>query len=274
MCIIIYSPAGTELPSKNRMRTCWNNNSDGAGYMKVDDDGMCHIKKGFMSFKSLLKAYNAERFTKNDTVIIHFRIGTSGKDDATCTHPFPITDSIADLRQTEFQTDLAFAHNGIIGEGDDKKGLSDTMIFSMEVLNNLKKHLDEREIMDMISNITAGSRLLIVCQGVVWLTGSWITDKKTGIYYSNSTYKKRKYTTIGKGYNWEHSDDRWLFKKSDYDWKDAYNKDKEIEEDLIPKCPSCNTINAVADMAGFDKSYECFDCGINFEKDPDTFEDM
>lgn len=33
MCIIAAKPAGVEMPSDEILRTMWNNNNDGAGFM-------------------------------------------------------------------------------------------------------------------------------------------------------------------------------------------------------------------------------------------------
>ncbi len=274
MCIAIYSPEGTQLPSRNKLKICWHNNDDGAGYMQIKD-GLCHIKKGFMKFKHFWKSYQAEGFTESDSVVIHFRIGTSGKMDQTCTHPFPISNSVSELKSLEITSKYAFVHNGIVGRGDVKKGLSDTMVFTIEVLDNLKEYLDDKKILDTVANITAGSRFLIVSKGTVWLTGSWITDKKTGIYYSNDGYKKKSVfisygTDFHSGYAWdEDSSGKWSFKRAK-----ELNFDKQFDEsnfddtdlESIPYCPQCETKGQVFQFSD-NNIFECYDCGIEFNED-------
>ena len=54
MCIIVAKEKGQKLPSKDILKTCFNNNDDGAGFMYVQD-GKVIIDKGYMDFKSFYK---------------------------------------------------------------------------------------------------------------------------------------------------------------------------------------------------------------------------
>ena len=47
MCIIAAKPAGVAMPDNDTLRTMWNVNSDGAGFMYVEK-GAVRIEEGFM----------------------------------------------------------------------------------------------------------------------------------------------------------------------------------------------------------------------------------
>ena len=55
MCIAITSPIGTEIPTDDILRTCFRNNSDGAG-IAFNHNGQVKIVKGFMDFESFITA--------------------------------------------------------------------------------------------------------------------------------------------------------------------------------------------------------------------------
>ena len=99
MCIIVVKPKHKELQNKNILERCFTTNKDGAGYMFVDKaNDVVEIKKGFMNFndfyKSLIEDYKKYKL-KDQTLVMHFRIGTSGKSATGCTHPFPVTTAVS-----------------------------------------------------------------------------------------------------------------------------------------------------------------------------------
>jgi hypothetical protein len=50
MCIAVYKRVGVKMPSDKILETCFENNSDGAGYMFAHG-GKVNIKKGFMTLR-------------------------------------------------------------------------------------------------------------------------------------------------------------------------------------------------------------------------------
>ena len=78
MCIAVIKEIGVEVPSKKIFKRCFTENPNGAGYGVLRDDGW-NCKKGFMSFTAFWKSFRKEHFGTEDYLIIHFRIGTSGK---------------------------------------------------------------------------------------------------------------------------------------------------------------------------------------------------
>ena len=60
MCIAIIKPKNYEIPTKEELRTCWDNNPNGAGFM-WNDGQIVHIEKGFLKFKHF---YNKRKISK------------------------------------------------------------------------------------------------------------------------------------------------------------------------------------------------------------------
>ena len=58
MCIIVAKKKGLELPTKERLKNCFNYNSDGAGIM-FNDGNQVFIEKGFMDFNSFYSRLEA-----------------------------------------------------------------------------------------------------------------------------------------------------------------------------------------------------------------------
>jgi hypothetical protein len=57
MCIIVYKPKGKKLPKYETLKTCFENNNNGAGFMYVEN-GIVIIKKGYMCINDLVTALN------------------------------------------------------------------------------------------------------------------------------------------------------------------------------------------------------------------------
>src|SRR5690554_2293587 len=125
MCVIAVKPKGIELPTEEKLKSMWDTNSDGAGYM-FNMDGKVHIKKGFMKFEDFKASIdNTYRMLTNKAInaqdvafIYHFRIATHGTVLPQNTHPYPISDNIVDLGALEIETDMSMAHNGVISKID------------------------------------------------------------------------------------------------------------------------------------------------------------
>jgi hypothetical protein len=135
MCIIAVKKAGIEMPDSKVMDEMFWNNNDGAGFMFVSD-GMVHIRKGYMKFLDFEKAItevDEEIGLKDKPLIMHFRIGTHGKNVPENTHPFPVSENLHALQKTRLRTDWAlhttassmartrrrvFRHDGIYQNAD------------------------------------------------------------------------------------------------------------------------------------------------------------
>lgn len=255
MCIIILKKIGVEIPTKKILKTCFNNNDDGSGFMYVKNNHVI-IDKGYMSLKSLRKSLHKKHFTKDDLVVYHFRLATSGNKTAKQCHPFPITNNENKLFALNLKTDIGFAHNGIFSNIDATKKLSDTMVFIKDILSEktIKSNIfNDSVFFTLVEKATLSSKLIFLNnKGKYKATGLWIEDKKTGLFFSNDTYeysyasimKWDKYNSTYQGTKYNHTTAKYTY------------DDDVTERDTITECPKC-----------FDDSYDidtlrCYKCGF------------
>lgn len=225
MCIIAVKKPGVPPLPENKVKICFNNNQDGAGFAVMREGSEAiHIRKGFMTLEEMNKALEEAEIQINDTVVYHFRIATSGGVKPEMTHPFPISHKKEDLYATDIVCTRAFAHNGVFGKGSDD--FSDTQLFA-------KTHLClytniEDNIGDILMDVKT-CRVVIMLEKKLYLLGTWEED--SGYYYSNATFRyeknvQRTYTSTG-GY-WDTVEGKWK----------QYTPTKTREETYI-ECPEC-----------------------------------
>lgn len=203
MCIAIHKPADIALPSWTVLETCFNNNSDGAGFAYPAKQGGIRIVKGLMtfeSFKSMLEKVaiasgSLESLTKVD-MLLHFRIGTHGDTRAaTHTHPFPVAATAEQLMALRGFSEYAMIHNGILSSfaGGYQSKFSDTMNFTASVLAPLSENgqdwFTQTGTAKLLSSLvgTANKVAIMGHGGKVMRYGDWTEDG--GIYWSNTSYK-------------------------------------------------------------------------------------
>ena len=217
MCIIVYKPSGNKLPNKQILETCFTNNPDGAGFM-YSHKGEVVIKKGFMDFSSFDSALTdtLKRIDEVKTpMVLHFRITTQGGVNQPCTHPFPLSKNMDDLRKLDVRTNIGVAHNGIISLTSEYGGgyygyssvktkvidYSDTMKFITDYLSLIiktPKYYKDKDTLELIERLADSKLAILDSVGHCELIGNFTKDN--GIYYSNDSYKPRvyKYTTTTK----------------------------------------------------------------------------
>lgn len=204
MCIIVAKDKKAKLPKKEYLENCFNNNSDGAGLMYVDK-GEVVIEKGFMTYKDFEKKYDSlcKKYNnfKNKCLVMHFRIGTQGNNDAHTCHPFPISSKHNKLRKAYIRTDVGMVHNGIISDYTSTsryasmhptdKLLSDTQLFirycvaSFKSLN--RQFYKNKQVMDYLNTILDGDKAVFLSnEDKLYTLGDFI--KEDGVLYSNDTY--------------------------------------------------------------------------------------
>jgi len=189
VCIAIYVPNGVEPPTKEILKRCFKNNSDGAGfgwYNKKEKTWI--VSKGHMSFKKFWKAFQAKKFKDNTEIMIHFRIGTSGrKSHPDCTHPFPVSENFKDMTLAEYKSDNIVMHNGVIGLGEGNA--SDTMVAIRDYIEPMYPYMEDNKIVVILKELieTTRSRWLLARKDEVVLLGGW--QEEDGISYSNAGYK-------------------------------------------------------------------------------------
>lgn len=236
MCIICYKPAGVSFPSYDTLRTCWDNNPDGAGYM-FSSDGKVMIRKGFMDFKSFSAslADDIETVGEDSPFVMHFRISTQAGVRQDCCHPFPLSSDMKKLRSLSCTTDIGVAHNGIISMySDGSKEYSDTMAYITKYLSYLIKgrgYYKNKDSIHLIEETINGSRLAILDgAGHCELIGDWIKDGE--LYYSCGSFVQKTYA------NAYYSQYSYYEGFDDYEcFEQAFNESTLLYDFKPGKCP-------------------------------------
>lgn len=199
MCIIVVKRRGVPLPSEAILKNCWDSNPDGAGYMYAKE-GKVVIEKGFMKFKKLLESLDAlPKSVLEESMILHFRIGTHGAVSKECTHPFPVCDSYETMRQTSSTCEIGMAHNGVISwaasHEDVKKAelVSDSMWFANNVASKYMEMLefDKTYNIHPMMNEAIGTNKFAFMKGdgYIWVLGNWgVVGDKEDLWYSNNSH--------------------------------------------------------------------------------------
>lgn len=220
MCIIAYKPIDVNFPTNETLKTCFENNPDGAGFMYPSEDGV-HIHKGFMTFNEFNKAL-APLKKKNLPVVMHFRITTHGGTSPEMTQPFPCTSKTKKLKKLVSLSRVGIAHNGIIDMTRDAKSISDTALFIKRYASFLIKdseyYRDER-IARMIEEMIGSKMAILSKDGHVEILGKGWTHTDDGMWYSNTSYEPWDWKSYYKGYN---SKDKNCY--GYYDWDDWYDE--------------------------------------------------
>ena len=223
MCIAILNPKG-QIKDKF-IKNSWDNNDQGAGLLYVKKNEL-HTFKTY-EYKTFLSEYKSLRKDKDvKSIVLHFRIATSGYDKFVNLHPFLIND------------DLGFVHNGVIsGLGDQKH--SDTFYFN-EMLKQLPVgFLSNPTIKEFIADYIGHSKLVfldkdnnhtIIKENLGhWADGNWFSNdsyKKANdyVWYGNEKKSKSKTKSF---YDWDYELD---YKTDSYFYE--WNKAKTLEDEF------------------------------------------
>ncbi len=188
MCIIAIKPKGKPMFSDERIRVMFANNPDGSGFMYCRNQKVV-IEKGYMDVESLLRRLHRTDLTDR-TVVLHFRIGTSGHNDELNCHPYPLFKA----NELACECDLAMAHNGILYDytPPKKSGINDTQFFIKCVLNGLSKNFyKNKDVLALIEELIGTNKFTFLDKDEnLTLIGDYIEDD--GYIYSNSSYKALK----------------------------------------------------------------------------------
>jgi hypothetical protein len=186
MCIAILNPTKVTL-KKNVLKTCWDNNKDGAGMLYLQN-GVLSAYKEMDSFDRFYDHYAWIRKTHRDSqIVLHFRISTHGKVDLENCHPFMISE------------DWGFVHNGIISNAERHVDYSDTNMFNRNVLRKLPPDWIHNDAMyELVCGYIGSSKLLFLNKD----NEAYIVNEDWGVWdlgcwFSNKTYKESKYFDYG-----------------------------------------------------------------------------
>lgn len=260
MCIIAIKNKKNRNFKNEELEQMFINNPDGAGFMYVENNKV-KIDKGYMTFKDFKNHFDLlnKKFNnfKNRSLILHFRIGTSGTNSRKNCHPYPISKKLKDLQKTKINCDLGVVHNGIIREYtpsfDNKIDFNDTQNFIINYLAPLEEHWSDfyknKRQLEALENVTNSKLAFLNKNGDVYLSGDFV-ENEDGLIFSNETFRKRSYSKDWlSDYNYNHS----------YDFKNDFEKLKST--DIILK--NNNEYEVVGDRCLY---FNYFDFGL-YDKD-------
>jgi hypothetical protein len=178
MCILVTKPEGTPWPIRRTLRTCYDNNPDGAGFAYVDG-GKVVVRKGYFSFKAL---WRDVRELADRAAVLHFRQATHGSISAENCHPFLLANG------------CALAHNGIINIAEYRKDMTDSESFGRFYVERFsgKELQDERVRLLMEAAIGSLNKMAILMpSGKIIHLNKDSGVEEDGIWYSNRSFEPR-----------------------------------------------------------------------------------
>lgn len=229
MCIIVAKSKKAPLPTKQILKNCFENNSDGAGFMYTYN-GNVIIDKGYMSFKQFYKRFQRLKELFNNfedkSLVMHFRIGTSAGNTPENTHPYPVSTKVDELHSLYTITKLGIVHNGIIRDytitGD--KEMNDTQHFIQDyvakIYSKFPKFYEDKDLMLSMEKMCDSKLCFLTSDDELYFVGDFTSDK--GIKYSNQTYSYSYHTA------WY--EDTYNYYKYGYDYAMA-KREKETKND-------------------------------------------
>lgn len=231
MCIICVKPKNIDIPNEKTLRTMFENNPDGCGYM-YPYKGMVQIKKGFMTFEAFKKSLKKLPDTKNMPIIFHFRISTDGLVDGGNCHPFPVIENKEKMRLTSNRCNLGMVHNGILYDfKPDKKSIyNDTQTFISECVSIFPKFFyRNKKYVNLLNRLIGSSKLAFLDKnGELTLIGDFIEDN--GLYFSNNSYISQINAFMSHNHNYDYD---YYFDLEEKLIKKLENDEKIKEYDFI-----------------------------------------
>lgn len=200
MCLISVCPKGTEKDSKQVLdfiRSGASCNGQGSGFMyKRNGQNTITISKGYFHIEKLIEDLLKLKLDKEDEVVFHHRIGTSGGVTRANTHPFVISTDNKEVCEIDITTDKpCLVHNGVFFGLDEyenrNKDMSDTYAFVRHVMSNpniMNIFLEDRVLFKVIFDRIIGTDKLCLLfpNRDLELYGKYIeTD---GYFHSNGGY--------------------------------------------------------------------------------------
>ena len=179
MCVIIIKKRGVELPSERELRTAFNHNPHGCGF--VSSSGFYWRGMDFDEFY-----YNLTKVDLDENCIIHFRLATHGSHKPSNCHPFK-------------SGDIYFAHNGVLPVHTSKDMTdSETAFRNIFVPAAGLFGFGSPQFNDVIRRNIYSSKFAFMVNGDVKLYGRWIREDD-GLIWSNLYH--RPYNASYGGYS-------------------------------------------------------------------------
>lgn len=168
MCVIIYKPAGVEMPSNEILFECYSANRDGMGFATPNKT---YHSLSYSQFMGRLKGVK-----KSEPCIIHFRWATHGSVKLANCHPFK-------------KGDVTFAHNGVLDIASKNDKTDSEIAFVNIIYPAIEINGFRSKEADRVISETAGvSRFAIMKGRDVELFGNWF--KVQGCLFSNLNWQR------------------------------------------------------------------------------------
>lgn len=234
MCILLFKPQGKKL-DKDIYQNCYTNNDDGAGFAYLKDNKIFTVK-GFFSFGEFWENFEPlEEYAQ----IVHFRVGTSGFSAGENCHPWRVN------------SDLVFAHNGIIPIGRQNQSWSDTGNYCEFVLKPLTKSFPDwwkqKEFKWMMEAALGSTNKLVLLDKdghheiFNEKEGEWDDD----VWFSNKTYLYKRH------YAWEGEYGTGVYRRTDNYQTQNFNSAKSSNN--VNWSKKIDELTAVIDVDIIDK---------------------
>ena len=191
MCIICVSPKGAPQPTRDQIKTMFEHNPHGAGYM-VARNGAVQIHKGFTDLQEYQLQVDRERFTPDDVVVYHFRISTQAGTTPEMTHPFPLSGKMEHLTALDISCPCGVAHNGVIRlTSNGHARYSDTALFIAQYMTRIVRKtpdLYDPAVLKILEELTKSKLAILDKTGHVATVGNFIREPN-GLMFSNASYR-------------------------------------------------------------------------------------
>ena len=210
MCLITAAPKGTKKRGKDLelfIKNGMDSNTHGSGFAyKRDGQSVVNIHKGFKHADELIEAIDKLKLKKEDELIIHHRIGTSGLQNEINMHPFAISQSDSVLQTVKGQLNVpVMAHNGVFYRFTDRNSdYNDTYHFVQkfvaipEVTALLER--DPNTFKQLFDGILSTNKFAFLFpKRDMVLIGDFKTED--GYYHSNGGYKRYVFDRGGSSAN-------------------------------------------------------------------------
>lgn len=206
MCLITAVPKGKNkkaIDLESFIRHGMSTNTHGSGYAyKKEGSKRVFLSKGYTDADVLLESLASENLHESAELIIHHRIGTSGKRADFNMHPFLISQDENIIKKTRGLFEhAAMAHNGIMGEFEESgSDYNDTFLFvkNFIAIPEIFKFLKEnpKQFSTRYKGVIGGEKLAFLFPDRdMILLGNFQEDN--GYYHSNGGYKSYVYDRGG-----------------------------------------------------------------------------
>ena len=189
MCVIMCKAAGVDFPPVDEIKNCCDANPDGFGAMWSNGKKVKLFKT--MAKEAFIQWYETFSTTYPNTVplVIHARIATHGSKNIDNCHPWLDTGGNVG--------NIGFCHNGILSI-KNRGDMTDSETFFRDIWLPAYKLGDTKYRDNATRAVIGTSRFcFLYAKGNVERWGNWEEGSVKGVFYTNSSWKKNRWTGIG-----------------------------------------------------------------------------